>query len=310
MIAPSQIPRRGLKANMNRILQLSILIFSVQFLSCTHSKESNSIPASHYHRIISFAPSITETLFALGLGERVVGVTRYCNYPQQAKTLPRVGGYFDPDYEMILTLKPDIVFILKEHSSIKDFLRRNNINCRVIDDENVSAILGSFSTIGTMFGKAKQADSLVSLFRSETARPVVSSVRPRVLLCIGRDNPGSGAIAKVYLAGPKSFYSELINDAGAENAYADSTFSYPSFSGEGVLRLAPDIVIDLSASVAAAGAEKVRQDWNRLDMVPAVKNLLVFCPVNDFMTIPGPRIGLIVREIRKTVDAYYQWKQQ
>jgi iron complex transport system substrate-binding protein len=286
----------------------------MHFVSCTHSKETNTISASQYHRVLSFAPSITETLFALGLGDRVVGVTRYCNYPAQAKNLPRVGGYFDPNYEMILSLKPDLVFILKEHSSIAEFLHKNRIACRVIDNENVNAILRSFTTIGVMFDKTKQADSLISTFNSEVPAAVQSPGRthgrPRILLCIGRDNPGSGSISKVYLAGPKSFYSELMNDAGGENAYADSAFSYPSFSGEGIIRLAPDIVIDLTASVAGVDGEKVRQDWTRLGMVPAVKNLLVFCPVNDFMTIPGPRIGLIVREIKKTVDEYQRWKHQ
>lgn len=292
------------------MLQLSILIFSILLFCCQNTREANATPASQYHRILSFAPSITETLFALGLGDRVVGVTRYCTYPEQVKSLPRVGGYFDPNYEMILTLKPDLVFVLREHSSIAEFLRRNKIGYRVIDNENVNAILRSFTTIGSMFSRTKQADSLVSVFKSEAAGPVVPRVRPRVLLCIGRDNPGSGTVTKVYLAGPGSFYSELINDAGGENAYADSSFSYPSFSGEGIIRLAPDIIIDLTASVAGIPMEKVRQDWNRLDMVPAVKNLLVFCPVNDFMTIPGPRIGLIVREIRKTVDEYSRWKHQ
>lgn len=267
-------------------------------------------PAAEPKRILSFAPSITETLFALGIGDRVVGVTRYCNYPAQARNLPKVGGYFDPNYEMILTLKPDLVFLLKEHSSIKEFLNKNGIVYKVIDNENVNAILNSFTTIGAMFGKTYQADSLVSNFGSEVPASAQFRVRPKILLCIGRDSPGSGTISKVYLAGPKSFYSELINDAGAENAYADSTFSYPSFSGEGIIRLAPDIIIDLTASVAGVGMEKVRQDWNSLSMVPAVKNLLVFCPVNDFMTIPGPRIGLIVREIRKTVDQWQQWKHQ
>ena len=292
------------KIKLFKILQLSLLIAGMHFLYCSHSKEPITTPTSHYHRILSFAPSITETLFALGLGDRVVGVTRYCNYPLQAKSLPRVGGYFDPNYEMILSLKPDMVLILKEHSSIAEFLHKNRICYKVIDNENVNAILRSFTTIGAMFGKTKQADSLVSIFKSELPGAVPLQDRPRVLLCIGRDNPGSGSVSKVYLAGPKSFYSELINDAGGENAYADSSFSYPSFSGEGIIRLAPDIIIDLTASVAGVAMEKVRQDWNRLAMVPAVKYLLVFCPVNDFMTIPGPRIGLIVREIKKAVDQF------
>jgi iron complex transport system substrate-binding protein len=261
-------------------------------------------------RILSFAPSITETLFALGLGDRVVGVTRYCNYPSQARNLPKVGGYFDPNYEMMLALKPDVVFMVKEHSAITEFLRKNRIGYKMIDNEDVGAILASFASIGAMFGKTRQADSLIANFRSCVPPLEPSRVRPRVLLCIGRDSPGSGTISKVYLAGPRTFYSELIGDAGGENAYKDSSFSYPSFSGEGVIRLAPDIIIDLTASVAGMDLEKIRKDWNTLEMVPAVKNLLVFCPVNDFMTIPGPRMGLIVREIKKAVDEYRLWKHQ
>jgi iron complex transport system substrate-binding protein len=295
--------------NGRRIFALAAALFSSAVIAsgCMNRQPAASTETK---RILSFAPSITETLFALGCGDKVVGVTRYCTYPLQVKSLPKVGGYFDPNYEMILTLKPDLVFLLKEHSSITEFLHKNGIRYKVIENENVDAILSSFTTIGAMFGRTVQADSLVSLFKSEVPESVPSEIRPRILLCIGRDNPGSGSISKVYLAGPKSFYSELIIDAGGENAYADSSFSYPSFSGEGIIRLAPDIIIDLTASVAGADAQKVRKDWNSLAMVPAVKNLLVFCPVNDFMTIPGPRIGLIVREIRKTVEEYQRWKHQ
>jgi iron complex transport system substrate-binding protein len=281
-----------------------VLSCAAVFLSCSGPKEPDVKALQDYHRIISFAPSITETLFALGLGDRVIGVTRFCTYPQQVKKLPRIGGYLDPNYEMILSLKPDLVLLLKEHSALIEFLNRNRIRHQVIDNENVSAILRSFRTIGSLCGAQKQADSIVASIRSEMAGPAPTQQRPKILVCIGRDNPGAGSISKIFVAGPISFYSQLVNDAGGENAYADSSFSYPSFSAEGIIRLAPDIIIDLMSSVAGVAQDKVRSDWQSLSMVPAVKNNLVFCPSDDYMTIPGPRIGLILRQIKMTVVEY------
>jgi iron complex transport system substrate-binding protein len=287
-----------------KTLQLSILIFGMCFLCCTSSKEPDATPALQYRRIISFAPSITETLFALGLGDRVVGVTRFCTYPDQVKTIPRIGGYLDPNYEMILSLKPDLVLLLKEHSALIDFLNKNLIRHQVIDNENVNAILQSFRSIGALLGKGRESDSLVASIRLEMSDPGPAKSRPQVLICIGRDNPGAGSISKIFVAGPKTFYGELINYAGGKNAYGDSSFSYPSFSSEGIIRLAPDIIIDLMSSVAGLPQEKIKNDWQGLSMVPAVKNGLVFCPTDDYMTIPGPRMGLILRMIRKTVAEY------
>ena len=263
----------------------------------TKQRASVAIPK----RVISFAPSITETLFALGMGDRVVGVTRYCNYPPKAKGLPKIGDYLNPNYEMVLKLKPDLVLLLKQHSSLSEFLTRNRISSRVIENENVDEILQSFIVIGEMCGKTKQADSLVASIKAEMSGVSAPPYRPKILFCIGRDNPGSGRISKVYLAGPKSFYSQLMRDAGGQNAYADSIFAYPTFSAEGVIRLAPDIIIDVMASVSGVQQEKARDDWKELAIVPAVANGLVFCPSGDFMSIPGPRIGLILCEMKKAV---------
>ena len=290
---------RKIRSFCNLLVVMSILFVTV--IGCT--REQEHLPTTP-KRIISLAPSITETLFALGLGDKVVGVTQYCKYPPQAEKLPKIGGYVDPNFELILSLKPDLVVLLKEHSSITDFLKKNGICYRVIDNENLDAILQSFRTIGKLFGKVSEADTLIRSINDEMADTVPKPDRPRILLCIGRDNPGLGAIARVYVAGPKSFYSQLINHAGGVSAYADSLFTYPTFSCEGVIRLAPDIIIDLMASVAGLQQRKVRDDWKALSMVPAVKNGLVFCPSEDFMTIPGPRIGLILRQIKKAVSEY------
>jgi iron complex transport system substrate-binding protein len=282
---------------------VGLLLIFVLSLGC-NSRHNDQSTRHIPKRVISFAPSITETLFALGVGDRVVGVTRYCNYPLQAKSLPRVGGYTDPNFEMILGLKPDLVITLRQHSPLTDFLKKNGIEQRMVDDEDFDAILESFGTIGGIFGKAREADSIAVSISTQIVSVSSTARRPRVLVCIGRDNPGSGSIAKVYAAGPRSFYSRLIELSGGVNAYTDSTFSYPAFSTEGLIRLSPDIIIDLMASVAATPHNKVSDDWNSLAMIPAVKNGLVFCPDGDYMTIPGPRIGLVLAEIKETVVLY------
>jgi len=281
---------------------ISILAISV-FILCKPSTLTNNDSAKvHYSRIISLAPSITETLFALGLGDRVVGVTRYCNYPPEVLKIPKLGGYLDPNYETILSLKPDLVILLKEHIKVIDFLQHNHIHYEIIDNESLPTILKSIVQIGKLCSKEKQADSIISLFKAEkieVAAPVEK--KPRILFCIGRDNTGSGRIVQMYAAGPKSFYSQLINYAGAENAYSDSLCAYPLVTAEGIIRMSPDIIIDLMAPISHIDISNVKNDWNCLACVPAIKNGFVYCPDQDFMTIPGPRIYLIIKEIKTAV---------
>ncbi|HUI90606.1 MAG TPA: helical backbone metal receptor [Chitinivibrionales bacterium] len=289
-----------------RPVSLALLSLILAFAGCTGKNPGIRQSRGEYHRIISFAPSITETLFALGAGDRVVGVTRYCNYPPQVKNLPKIGDYLNPNYEMILRLKPDLVLLLKQHSSLSEFLAVNRISGKVIENENVKEILQSFTVIGEICGKTKQADSIKASIMAELSGVCAPEHRPKILFCIGRDNPGSGRISKVYLAGPKSFYNELMHDAGGENVYRDSLFSYPTFSSEGVIRLAPDIIIDVMASVSGTSREKATNDWKELAVVPAVVNGLVFCPAGDYLSIPGPRLGLVFNDIRKAVQKFQQ----
>jgi iron complex transport system substrate-binding protein len=287
-----------------RLTGVLVLFFLLGLAGCRPENSGPRQSKSDYSRIISFAPNITETLFALGVGDRVVGVTSYCNYPPQAKNLPHIGGYFDPNYEMILSLKPDLVLLLPQHSPLVDFLKKNRIHYQVIENESVPLIMQSFRTIGTLCGKIKEADSICRSIGGEISDTASPLYRPKLLFCIARDNPGAGAISRVYVCGPKSFYSQLMYYAGGENAFKDSLFAYPTFSAEGIMRLAPEVIIDLMASVTNVPEEKVKADWNTLAKVPAVKNHLVFCPMGDFMTIPGPRIVLTLAEIKKTVLAY------
>ena len=258
-----------------------------------------------YQRIISFAPSITETLFALSLEKNVVGVTDFCNYPPEAKKLPKVGGYTNPNYEIILRLKPDLVVLLKEHSSLFGFLQKNKIEYLCIDNQNIPSILSSFKIIGQKCNREKQADSLDRLIRNEMTREVLNQPWPKTLICVDRENRGNGKISRIYIAARRSFYNELLSGACMDNVWHDSTITYPEVSSEGIIRMQPDIIIDFTMRAHQVSEQRIKLDWQSLPMLPAVKDNMIFCISKDYATVPGPRILTILQDFKKINSAYY-----
>jgi iron complex transport system substrate-binding protein len=287
------------------VIRTAILIFiSFLFINC-HYEERCTISAERsYKRIISFAPSITETLFALSLGDKVVGVTEFCKYPPEVKTLPKVGGYSDPNYEIILRLRPDLVVLLKEHSSLMGYLKKNKIEYLCIDNQNVTAILSSFILIGQKCNREKQADSLVRLIENELVFGQNKRPWPKTLICVDRESGGNVKISRIYCAARNSFYNELLTAACMINVWPDSTITFPEVSSEGIIRMQPDIIVDFTVRSQQISERQMKSDWQSLTMVPAVKNNMVFCISHDYATIPGPRILTILHDLKK-IDAMY-----
>jgi iron complex transport system substrate-binding protein len=286
---------------------LIIAIFFL-FLDC-HQQKDHEIGERSYQRIISFAPSITETLFALSLGNTIVGVTDFCNYPPEAKKLPKVGGYTNPNYEIILRLKPDLVVLLKEHSSLFGFLQKNKIEYLCIDNKNIPSILSSFKIIGQKCNREKQADSLSQLIKNEMTQDRIQTPWPKTLICVDRENRGNGKISRIYGAGLQSFYNELLNAACMKNTLRDSKITYPELSSEGIIRIQPDIIIDFTMRSQQVSEQQMKLDWRSLPMLPAVKNNMIFCISNEYATIPGPRILAILQAFKRINSAYYGMKK-
>ena len=284
---------------------LPFIIIIVVFISCDGDTRHPPKKTTEFSRIISFAPSITETLFALSLGEKVVGVTSFCMYPPQARRLPKVGGYIDPNFEMIIRLKPDLVVMLKEQEQLRGFLNANHIAYLTIDNHDLNAILSSIKTIGGACGRENQADSLVGLISGQCRQNIgISTKVPRVLLCVDRNFPGNGAICRVYAAGPTTFYNDLLSATGMENALTKGKIEYQQLSAEGVISLQPDIIIDLSAPSGALLARKALKDWQLLPGIPAIKNRMLFSLSADYMTVPGPRVFLILKDFKRIMKTY------
>jgi iron complex transport system substrate-binding protein len=262
-------------------------------------KNSAGVPS----RIVSLAPSITETLFALGAGDRVVGVTRYCLYPPQARNRAQVGGYTDPNYELLLSLKPDLVILLKEHEPVKGFLKANNIRFFTIDNHDIAGIIASVDTMGRICGLQKAADSISGMLRQANVRDT-SKCRPKILISVGRDMAGNGTIGEVWAAGRNSIFNEIIEACGGENIIVDSSVDYPTLSGEGLLRLQPDMILEVTNHIPDLDPDNLKKDWEKLQAIPAVRNDMIFFLNSDYVTVPGPRTVLLYRDIRRILGSY------
>lgn len=268
-------------------------------------------PSQEYQRIISLAPSITETLFALGLGEQVVGVTRYCDYPPQALSKPHVGGYLDPNMEAILILRPDLVITLSGQQRLKQRLEQLGIPALQVPHQTLSDILASIRIIGAATGREAEAKSLLTTLRARMDRIKAKTAglpRPRVLVVMSRS--AGGPIKEVFIAGAADPYNEMIHIAGGINAYQGEFIRVPPLSVEGIIRLNPDVIIELVADEVVQGSRDKKtllQDWTNLPGIAAVETGRVYLFTEDFDTVPGPRFILTLEKMARTIHPEAGW---
>ncbi len=262
-------------------------------------------------RIVSLAPSLTETLFALGVGDRVVGVTRYCAYPPEVRDLPLIGGHLDPNFEAIVSLAPDLVVLIPSGEANARRLEALGVPVLQIDQHDVDSLLESVSIVAAACGVEAAGHRL----RTEVERRLaaVSAVvkgapRPRTVIAVGHDI-GGGAVRSVWAAGPDTFYTGVLEIAGGVNAVKDGLVRYPEFSREGLAALDPDVVLDVVAGVEERGPEieEIIAGWRRLTELRAVREDRVRVLEGDLMVVPGPRLPEMVREVAMSLHPELDW---
>ncbi|HZE98320.1 MAG TPA: helical backbone metal receptor [Planctomycetota bacterium] len=249
-------------------------------------------------RIVSLAPSITEVLFELGLGDRVVGVTRYCVFPPEARAKPRIGGYYDPNYEAISAARPDLAVVLPEHAEIRKELEHLGLKTLTVDHTRVPGILASIRLIGDACGVPEKA-ALLHARLDARIRNVGTRTRgrpkPRVLISIGR-MAGDVSMNRITVCGRKGFFEELIELAGGVNAF-EGGIAFPSLSAEGLLQTNPDVIVDLWPDLKEKNldAEKVRSQWSSIPGLKARIHVIG----ESYAMIPGPRVVLLLEDLAR-----------
>ncbi len=261
-------------------------------------------------RIVSLAPSITESLYAFGRIDRVVGVTRYCDYPPEALTKIKIGGYYDPNYEAIIALEPDLIIMLAEHETPLQHLAGLGYNIVVVNHKSISGILRSIETVGEACGASDKAKTIADDIRARMERireKTEGLPSPRVMVSIGR-NMGSGTLKDVYISGKEGFYDEMIEIIGGVNAYSGGV-AFPVVSSEGIVTMNPEVIIDMVPDLEENGwnPEMIMKEWEALPQVDAVKNRRVYVFGEDYVAVPGPRFIAIMEKMARVMYPEIDW---
>jgi iron complex transport system substrate-binding protein len=245
-------------------------------------------------RIISLAPSVTETLFALGAGDRVIADTTFCDYPPAAAALPKIGGYVDPNTEKIVAMKPDLILGAKGNArDALDRLGELGIPVVTVAPDSLAAVEASIRTIGRAVGESQAAEQLAT--RCAARRRVVEkrtatladTAHPRTLLLFSPDS--------LFSAGPGSHLDEMIRLAGGENIAVAAKTPWPELSMETVVTADPECIIVLTGRgmahplTPASALTRFRAERRWRD-VTAVKTGHIVVLDDDTLTLPGPRL--------------------
>jgi len=251
-------------------------------------------------RIISTAPSITEVLYALGLGDRVVGDTTFCRYPPDAQKKPKIGTYLEPNLEAIASLRPDLVIIQNNPVRLAQRLQSLKLRVLEVNYETPAAVYVAIQRIGAAAGVPGRAAKLVATLQQEieTVRTKTKDLpRRRVMFIIGRTPNTLGGLVAV---GSAPYLNELIEAAGGVNVFRDARAAYPNVNLEEVLARNPEVIIDMGDMAAAGDATEQHKRavvalWGRYSTLAAVKEHRVFAVASEVFVVPGPRIGEAAR---------------
>lgn len=237
-------------------------------------------------RIVSLAPSITESLYAIGAGRLLVGATSWCTDPPEAAALPRVGDMLAPDIERILALQPDLVVLTIEGNRRETFdaLVRLDMPCLVTQPRTLDGVLSSLRLLGSVTGRdtaaAALADSLAAVREAWSAKTIDRGTAPAVLMVL--------SLEPLMVVGADTFLDELIVLAGGRNAGRAGAQAYPALSREEVLVRNPDIMLLPDDLRVPDGLLTVRNpEWRR---IAAIRRAAVHRVDADLFLRPGPRL--------------------
>jgi len=235
-------------------------------------------------RIISLAPSITEMLFAIGMGERVIGVTTWCDYPEQAKRIEKIGDTLHPNIERIISLKPDLVVVTtaSQLETLTRQLDQLSIPVFVIDPRTVRGVAYSIESLGRVTGSDKAPEIAAAMERRIQAvqEKQKNSPRQRVLFVL-QDSP-------LITAGRNTFINDLISLAGGISISGEESADYPQFSRETVIAKAPEVIV--VPGNHGSGLINEGDLARSYAVTPAIRNHRIVRVNPDWISRPGPRL--------------------
>ncbi len=230
----------------------------------------------------------------------MVGVDDFSVWPAAVAAKARIGGLFNPNLEKVVALRADLAVLLPSERDVAAKLQRLGIACLIVPVESLADVERSFHLVAGRCGVAAAGDRLAAAWRAGLApRPVPGS--PRVMLSVGRQ---PGHLTGILAAAHGTFLDELLARLGGVNVFADAASRYPQVELEAVVARAPQVILELRSDPAPpALAAALVGDWRRAPALPAFREAWVAVIAGDYVTVPGPRLPQLYRDMREALLA-------
>jgi iron complex transport system substrate-binding protein len=288
---------------------MKLLLVALSVVPCTLMLSGRATvaqqPASAAapRRIISLVPATTEMLYAIGAGNRVVGVGNYDRYPPDVEKLPRLGGLLDPNIEQLIALKPDLVIVYDTQAELTRQLQRANIAFWGYSIKDLADVTATLRALGTRIGLGSEAAAAAADIEARLQRVrsrVSGRPRPKTLLLFGRE---AGTLRGINASGGYGFLHDLLELAGGNDVLADVKQAAVSMSTEMVLARAPEVIIELhyGEPLPAARIDSERRVWSALPSIPAVRSGRITLLTGDEFVVPGPRVTLAAERLANVI---------
>jgi len=277
---------------VQKILTPVLAVLLVSFLAW-----SEQTATSRPKRIVSLAPSVTETLFALGAGEQLVGICTFCDFPREVELIDRIGSYIAPNVEAIIAKAPDVVIGVPPNSpEAVAALQRAGLKVVIVQVDTIAQIEEAMRTIAHEAGRDAEGEALLGELRQRMAavRARLQDAPPRRVLMVVGQNP-------LIAVGSGIFLDELITQAHGINIAADTHQLWPQLSLEVAVAKQPEVIID-----GSMGSEEKNQDqllgvWQHFPELPAVRNGRLYGRRSYTLLRPGPRLAEGFEEIARLI---------
>lgn len=278
-----------LRALLRIVLPFGLLAAA---LACARPPAQAGPTGGAPQRIVSLTPALTEILFAVGAGDRVVGVTQYCDFPPEAKAKPKVGGYVNPSVEAVLALEPDLVLVSPGPGNRDSALalRRAGLRLEIVPAETLEESLAAIERVARVVGVDAMGHELAAAVRARldaVAKRVLGAPRVRTLFCVQTD--------PIIAAGRDTLPSQILELAGGTNVV--ELPRYPRLDVEAVAGAKPELILQARMDLSGTSAHTEDAFWKRWPTIPAVASGRVVVLPDDLALRPGPRVADAVEEL-------------
>ena len=252
-------------------------------------------------RIVTLSPAVNEIVFALGAGKEVVGTTEYARYPDAARKLPKVGGYFSPDLEKIVALRPTLVAMQPNNRKLRRALETLGIETIEVKIDRFAHILDAVDKLGTRLRRKAEAERIIRKIREALHETEGIVEGKKILIVFGYYPQIAG---NIFVAGQNLYFDDIIEVSGNTNALHSMHKGQPVLNRENIIALDPDVVIILAHDLERNKIDKeaVIAPWRTLP-IAATKNDDIYLIDKDYGGIPSDRLVYFLRDFKEILRA-------